>query len=204
MITKKKALILYLATIAIMGSAIEARSAMSNTKSIATFGGGCFWCIEAIFDRLDGVEKARSGYAGGHEKKPTYRAVTGGKTGHAEVVQVHFDPEVVTYEELLELFWQAHDPTSLNRQGADIGPQYRSIILFHDEEQRASAEVSKAAAQKHFSDPIVTEIIPLEQFYVAEDYHQNYYEQNPDAGYCSFVIRPKLKKLGMDPQPQKP
>lgn len=163
--------------------------------ALATFGGGCFWCTEAIFERVDGVISVTSGYAGGHVPHPTYRQVCTGTTGHAEVVQVEYDPKKVTYEELLEVFWQAHDPTTLNRQGADKGTQYRSIILYHNEAQKRVAERSKAEAQKRFRKPIVTEIVPLKAFYRAEEYHQDYFRNHPNAPYCAFVIRPKVHKF---------
>ena len=174
-----------------------------NTESgsgteVATLGGGCFWCIEAVYERIEGVKSVVSGYAGGNIVDPTYKEVVTGTTGHAEVVQVHFDPRLISYEEILELFWKAHDPTSLNRQGADVGTQYRSIILYGNEAQAQAAERSKATAASRFDDPIVTEIVPLTAFYEAEQYHQDYYEKNPYAGYCTFVIRPKLQKLGLD------
>jgi len=161
----------------------------------ATLGGGCFWCTEAVFETVPGVKKVEAGYAGGTVPNPTYEAVSSGKTGHAEVIQITFDPDSVTYAELLDLFWRAHDPTTLNRQGADTGTQYRSIILYTSEEQRAVAERSKAEAQKNFDKPIVTEIVPLKQFYKAEGYHQDYFDKNPNAPYCVFVIKPKLDKL---------
>jgi peptide-methionine (S)-S-oxide reductase len=164
-------------------------------------GGGCFWCIEALYRRLDGVISAESGYAGGHKPNPTYKEICTGTTGHAEVVKVTFDADTITLEEILEFFWKAHDPTTLNRQGADVGPQYRSIILYQDEQQRYAAERSRDAAQGEFSDPIVTRIEPLDTFYPAEDYHQDYYENNTRAGYCRMIISPKLKKLGLDVQP---
>ncbi len=161
-----------------------------------TFGGGCFWCLEAVFQRLKGVEKVVSGYAGGHVAKPTYKQVCTGETGHAEVVQIVFNPAQLPLEKLLEVFWAAHDPTTLNRQGGDVGTQYRSVIYFETPAQKAAAEASKAAAQKDFSAPIVTEITVLDRFYAAEDYHQNYYNLNAGANpYCSVVIRPKLQKL---------
>lgn len=161
----------------------------------ATFGGGCFWCVEAVFERVDGVASAVSGYAGGTTVKPTYEQVCTGNTGHAEVVEITFDPKKVTYEELLNIFWNAHDPTTLNRQGADVGTQYRSVIYTHSEEQQLVAERSKQEAQKDFEDPIVTEITPAGPFYKAEQYHQDYFDNNPNAAYCTFVIAPKLKKL---------
>ena len=169
-----------------------------NGSEIATLGGGCFWCIEAVYERIDGVKKVISGYAGGDKADPTYEEVCSGSTGHAEVVQIHFDPEVISYEGILDLFWKAHDPTTVNRQGADAGTQYRSIILYDSEAQARAAELSKAAAAANFDRPIVTEIVPLSAFYKAETYHQDYYRNNPRAGYCTFVITPKLQKLGLD------
>jgi peptide-methionine (S)-S-oxide reductase len=165
----------------------------------AYFGGGCFWCVEAVFERVPGVVEAVSGYAGGHVANPTYEQIGTGRTGHAEVVRVDYDPKIVSYETLLAVFWQAHDPTTLNRQGADVGPQYRSIILTVDEAQRTLAEKSRAAAQAAFDRPIVTEIVPFVRFYEAEDYHQDYFARNPTAGYCVYVIAPKLRKLGKLP-----
>jgi peptide-methionine (S)-S-oxide reductase len=167
------------------------------THETATIGGGCFWCIEAVYKRVEGVQSVTSGYAGGSTPNPSYRDVSTGRTGHAEVIQIEYDADVISFGEILDIFWKAHDPTTLNRQGADVGPQYRSIILYHDEEQRRLAEESKQAAQAQFSSPIVTEIAALDRFYPAEDYHQDYYEMNPNAGYCRLVIDPKLKKLGM-------
>ena len=172
----------------------------SNSKEgleLATFGSGCFWCTEAIFLNVDGVEKVESGYAGGKVKNPTYKEICSGLTGHAEVVQVSFDPKKVTYEELLEIFWQTHDPTTLNRQGADVGTQYRSVIFYHNDEQKKLAQLykSKLDDSKAFNDPIVTEISPYTVFYKAEDYHQNYYNLNKTAPYCSYVIQPKLEKF---------
>jgi peptide-methionine (S)-S-oxide reductase len=167
----------------------------TNATELATYGGGCFWCVEAIFQRLDGVKSVTSGYAGGRKENPTYKEVCGGDTGHAEVIQIEYDPKKITYAQLLDVFWQAHDPTTLNRQGADRGTQYRSIILYHDEKQKQAAETSKKAAASQFRDPIVTEIAPLTKFYKAEGYHQNYYNDNSNAPYCQFVIRPKLDKL---------
>jgi peptide-methionine (S)-S-oxide reductase len=169
-----------------------------GSTEVATLGGGCFWCIEAVYNRIDGVEEVVSGYAGGRKADPTYEEVCSGTTGHAEVVQIHFDPKVISYEEILDLFWKAHDPTTLDRQGADVGSQYRSIILYGSEEQRMAAERSKAKAAEGFAEPIVTEIGPLTHFYRAEAYHQDYYRNNPSAGYCSIVIRPKLQKLRLE------
>ena len=163
----------------------------------AYFGGGCFWCVEAVYERLDGVVSAVSGYAGGTKDNPTYEQVSRGTTGHAEVVRIEYDSKVVSYNELLDMFWKSHDPTTLNRQGADVGTQYRSIILYESEEQRQQVEKSKNRASRDFDDPIVTEIEPLEAFYTAEKYHQDFYENNPNYGYCRIVIAPKLKKLDL-------
>lgn len=165
------------------------------TRDSLTVGGGCFWCVEAVFERRPGVLSAVSGYAGGKHPDPTYEMVCSGRTGHAEVVQITFEPDKVSLAELFDLFFLAHDPTTLNRQGADVGPQYRSIILFANEAQKKEAEAAKARAQASWSRPIVTEIVPLERFYPAEDYHQDYFQRNPNAGYCALVIRPKLRKL---------
>jgi peptide-methionine (S)-S-oxide reductase len=161
----------------------------------ATFGGGCFWCTEAVFQLVPGVRRVVSGYAGGGKENPTYKEVCAGTTGHAEVIQVRFDPAAVTYEELVDLFWEAHDPTTLNRQGHDTGTQYRSIILYADEAQRATAAVSLARARNRFADPIVTELAPLGRFYPAEGYHQDYYRNNESYPYCRAVIRPKVEKM---------
>lgn len=164
---------------------------------LATFGGGCFWCTEAVFEQVDGVEQVVSGYAAGHVPNPTYEAVCSGTTGHAEVVQVTYDPERISYTELLEIFFATHDPTTLNRQGNDKGPQYRSIVLTHSPEQMSDAEavIAELTEARLFDAPIVTEIRPLEQFYPAEAYHQHYYARNPEQGYCNFVITPKLAKF---------
>lgn len=162
----------------------------------ATLGGGCFWCLEAAFELLDGVTNVVSGYAGGRTADPTYEEVCGGDSGHAEVVQITFDETKIGFEDLLELFWKCHDPTTPNRQGADVGSQYRSIILYHDDSQKAAATKSIASAAKRFQARIVTELLPLEIFHPAEDYHQDYFRKNPRAGYCQAVIRPKLEKLG--------
>jgi peptide-methionine (S)-S-oxide reductase len=164
----------------------------------ATFGGGCFWCIEAVLQRIEGVVSVTSGYAGGSVPGPTYEQVCAGDTGHAEVVQVEFDPRLISYEELLDVFWQAHDPTTPGRQGADVGTQYRSIILTADENQKKIAEASRKKAQKNWHDPIVTEIRPLATFWKAEDYHQNYYNTHTSAGYCRVVISPKLRKMKLE------
>jgi peptide-methionine (S)-S-oxide reductase len=167
---------------------------------LATFGAGCFWCVEAVLEQLDGVESVDSGYMGGDVPDPTYEQVCSGRTGHAEVVQVTFDPERIPYEHLLEWFWKLHDPTTLNRQGGDVGTQYRSVIFYHSEEQRRAAEASMAAQEKagNFADPIVTEISEAGPYYSGEQYHQDYYRQNKSQGYCRFVIAPKLDKLGLE------
>ncbi len=161
----------------------------------ATFGAGCFWCVEAVFQRLDGVQSVTAGYAGGTTPNPTYEEVCTGNTGHAEVAQITFDPSKISYEKLLDVFWEAHDPTTLNRQGADVGTQYRSVIFYSDEQQKLAAEKSKQEAAKKFSDPIVTVIQPLDHFYRAENYHQQYFNNHQNAPYCRFVIKPKLDKL---------
>jgi len=166
-----------------------------NKTESATFGGGCFWCMEAVFERLPGVKSVASGFAGGHTANPTYEQVCTGDTGHAEVTQIEFYPAKISYAKLLDVFWQAHDPTTLNRQGADEGTQYRSIILSHGEAQKLAAEKSKAGAQKNFKHPIVTEIVPFTKFYPAENYHQGFYDNNTNYGYCRVVIAPKLEKL---------
>ena len=167
----------------------------TNATELATYGGGCFWCVEAVFQRLEGVKSVTSGYAAGKTENPTYEEVSAGITGHAEVIQIEYDPKKISYEDLLDIFWLAHDPTTLNRQGADRGTQYRSIIICHDDRQKAAAEASKKAASAQFKDPIVTEIVPLTKFYKAEGYHQNYFNRNPNAPYCTYVIKPKLDKL---------
>jgi len=164
----------------------------------ATLGGGCFWCLEAVFERQSGVQAVTSGYAGGAVANPSYEAVCSGNTGHAEVIQVEYNPGKISYGELLDLFWCCHDPTTLNRQGADVGTQYRSIILYHDAEQYAETLRSKVDAASDFADPIVTEISPLTEFYPAETYHQGYYQRNREAPYCQVVIRPKLQKLEIE------
>ncbi len=164
----------------------------------ATLGGGCFWCVEAVYERLEGVRSVESGYAGGSVANPTYEQVCSGTTGHAEVARITYDPSVISFEDILEMFWKAHDPTTLNRQGADVGTQYRSIILTTDASQQERAVASRAMAQKFMAAPIVTEIQPLDTFYPAEAHHQDYYKNNASAPYCMFVIRPKLKKLNLD------
>ena len=166
-----------------------------NQLEKSTFGAGCFWCVEAVFERLPGVQSVVAGYAGGTKVDPSYEEICTGKTGHAEVARISFDPKKLSFEKLLEMFWKAHDPTTLNRQGADVGTQYRSVIFYHDEKQKLAAEKSKREASKNFADPIVTEIQPLREFYQAENYHQDYFRNNPNAPYCRIVIQPKLEKL---------
>ena len=162
----------------------------------ATFGAGCFWCVEAVFQELKGVLKVESGYMGGHTPDPTYREVCSGTSGHAEVARITFDPAIISYEELLEVLWTTHDPTTLNRQGADAGTQYRSVIFYHTEEQKQKAEASKKNfAPTLWKNPIVTQIVEADTFYPAEQYHQDYYANNPNAGYCQIVINPKIEKV---------
>ena len=170
---------------------------MNDQSEIATLANGCFWCTEAIFKRLKGVKSVLPGYSGGTVKNPTYNEVCTGRTGHAESIQIEFDSKVIPYEKILDIFWHTHDPTTLNRQGNDIGTQYRSAIFYHTKEQKEIAENSKKELEKKgiYKDPIVTEISPFENFYVAEDYHKNYYENHRDAPYCNFIIDPKMRKL---------
>lgn len=169
---------------------------MSDKHSeVITLGGGCFWCLEAIYQDVIGVEKVVSGYSGGHVPNPTYEQVCGKRTGHAEVVQVSFDPDLISRDDILDIFWRIHDPTTPNRQGNDVGPQYRSIILYHNEAQKKAAERTQAAASDLYPNPIVTEIVPFEVFYEAEDYHQNYFKDNRMQPYCMMVIDPKVRKF---------
>lgn len=171
-------------------------STQNNKLDTATLGAGCFWCVEAIFSSLKGVESVLPGYSGGTLKNPDYKTVCTGNTGHAEVCQIYFDPEIIKFEEILEIFWTTHDPTTLNRQGNDVGTQYRSAIFYHNEEQKAIAEKSKRdVATKIWDNPIVTEIVEFDEFYKAEDYHQDYFENNPDQGYCKMIIEPKVLKF---------
>lgn len=211
MILMKKSLLIFSAALVVLFAGISCgqkqnqstvtmvsdNSSGSGATAIATFGGGCFWCTEAIFQNVEGVSKVVSGYMGGKVKNPTYREVSSGLTGHAEVIQISYDTSVISYPELLEIFWKTHDPTTLNQQGADVGTQYRSVVFYHDEEQRRLAEKYKEELDKAgaFDRPIVTEISPASAFYVAEDYHQNYYNLNGKAPYCTFVIAPKLEKF---------
>jgi peptide-methionine (S)-S-oxide reductase len=193
---------LLLATACSSGKKSPTQTDMTEPKitklTTATFGAGCFWCVEAVFEQLEGVHSVESGYMGGSVKDPTYQAVCEGTTGHAEVTQIHFDPAIITFETLLDWLWRSHDPTTLNRQGNDIGTQYRSAVFYHNEAQKTAAEQSKAAAQEQFTDLIVTEITAASTYYPAENYHQDYYRQNPAQPYCARIIRPKLKKLGLD------
>jgi methionine-S-sulfoxide reductase len=173
------------------------KSNMNTHLEVATFGGGCYWCIEAVFQRLEGVEKVESGFSGGQVKNPTYKEVCTGTTGHAEVIQITFDTTKTSFEEILKVFFTMHDPTTLNRQGNDIGTQYRSAVFYHNDEQKKAAEEIIAAlnTSKAYPNPIVTEVSKLDVFYKAEDYHQNYYNENSDEGYCRFVIQPKIEKF---------
>ena len=170
---------------------------MNETKEIATLAGGCFWCTEAIFKRLRGVESVLPGYTGGTKENPTYQEVCTGNTGHAEATQIEFDPTVIPFEKILDIFWHTHNPTTLNQQGNDIGTQYRSSIFYHDEKQKEIAEKSKIEVEneKLYKDPIVTTIVPFTKFYPAENYHKDYYDRNQTAAYCNFVIDPKIHKL---------
>ena len=168
-----------------------------SAREVATLAGGCFWCLEAVYDRLEGVESVESGYMGGHTPKPTYNDVCDGDTGHAEVVQVTFDPKVLSFRDLLEVFFVIHDPTTLNRQGNDVGTQYRSSIFYHSPEQKAEAEkiIAELTADKAFPSQLVTEVVPAVHFHVAEKYHQEYFENNPNQPYCQFVVAPKVAKF---------
>ena len=170
---------------------------INTNLSRATLGGGCFWCLEAIYQELQGIDSIVSGYSGGTIANPTYNQIGTGRTGHAEVVQLTFDPQIISYQEILQVFFSIHDPTTLNRQGADVGPQYRSIILYHDDEQKqvAQSTIANIEAQKLWDDPIVTELAPFTAFYKAEDYHQNYYRDNSYQPYCQVVINPKVTKF---------
>lgn len=178
---------------------MQAAPATPTKTEFLVVGGGCFWCTEAAYELVPGVKAVVSGYAGGSVPNPTYKQITTGRTGHAEVIRIDYDPAQVSLETLLDFFWDIHDPTTLNRQGADEGPQYRSIILYADETQKAAAQASLARANPGWGGRIVTELVPLKTFYEAEEYHQDYYKKNPDAGYCRVVIRPKLEKLKKSP-----
>lgn len=195
----KKALILVTILLILTGLKLQGEDTKitmhAKKNEIATLGGGCFWCIEAVYDKIEGVEKVVSGYSGGNKPDPTYSEVCSGETGHAEVCQIYFDPGKITYAEILDIFWQAHDPTTINRQGGDIGSQYRSVILYHNRSQKEIGEKSFNLAGKKFESPLVTEILPLEIFYKAEEYHQDYFAKNPNQPYCALVIQPKLDKI---------
>ena len=175
----------------------ESRTSDRKFMEVTTLGGGCFWCTEAVFSQLKGVEKVESGYSGGALENPTYEQVSTGMTGHAEVVQVTFDPYVISFKELLEIFFSTHDPTTLNRQGQDVGTQYRSVIFYHDDEQKAVAKqvIKEISEEKIFDRPIVTQLEPFKAFYKAEDYHRDYFKRHPEQSYCSVIIAPKLEKL---------
>jgi len=181
---------------ALRANVTEPTSAAAG-KQIATLAGGCFWCLEAVYDQLEGVESVESGYSGGKVPNPTYEQVSSGRTGHAETVRITFDPSVVSYREILEVFFDIHDPTTLNRQGADVGTQYRSAIFYHDDEQKQIAEqlIRDKTAAKVWHDPIVTEVVPYNAFYMAEDYHQEYFARNGHLPYCRIVIAPKVGKF---------
>ena len=187
---------LVILTLAVQVNA-QKKQNMSKELATATFGNGCFWCTEAIFQQLKGVESVYPGYTGGHVKNPSYREVCTGSTGHAEAIEIKYDPAVISYRELLDIFFYTHDPTTLNRQGNDIGTQYRSAIFYHDGDQKAAAEeiISQLTAEKVYDDPIVTEVTAADVFYTAEDYHKNYYLNNKNQGYCRAVINPKLDKF---------
>jgi peptide-methionine (S)-S-oxide reductase len=191
----KTLLTLFAAMSAIMTPASAVNPVPAGKTETAILGGGCFWCVEAQYKMLKGVKKAISGYAGGAVDNPTYKQVCEGDTGHAEVVQIEFDPAIIGYKDIIDLFWLAHDPTTLNQQGNDIGTQYRSTIMYLNEEQKKIAEASMAEAQKEQAGKIVTEIVPLKKFYAAEDYHQEYFANNPTAGYCRVVVGPKVAKF---------
>ena len=194
---KRRFIPVYFIGIILVFTLAETEKTTIETIEQATFGAGCFWCVEAVFERLDGVVDVRSGYTGGITNNPTYEEICTGKTGHAEVIQVDYEPNLISYEKLLNIFWKSHDPTTLNRQGADTGTQYRSAIFYHSEKQKETADKSKENVDKSdlYTDPIVTEIAPLTKFYIAENYHQDYFRINKNAPYCQLVIKPKLDKL---------
>ena len=180
----------------------KSKTAVIDTKEAtletAIIGGGCFWCTEAVFEKVDGVKEAISGYAGGKIPNPTYKQICTGLTGHAEVIKIIYDPKIISFEKILNIFGDAHDPTTLNRQGADVGTQYRSTIMYLNSSQKEIATEWKSSLSAKYVDPVVTEIVPAPTFYKAEEYHQDYYDRNPNQGYCNFVIRPKLKKLNLE------
>lgn len=197
MSVKLKSILLTFSLCLATGWAFSQTDMSKKNLEKVTFGAGCFWCTEAVFTRVNGVISAVSGYAGGEEKNPTYELISTGKTRYAEVTQITYDPGMVSYQMLLKIFWDTHDPTTLNRQGADVGPQYRSVIFYHNDEQREIAEKYKQDLDNAgiWDNPIVTEIAPLVNFYEAEDYHQDFYENNPNYGYCRVVITPKIQKF---------
>ena len=176
---------------------LDEREGSSERTEVATIGGGCFWCTEAVFSLVKGVDKVESGYSGGKLENPTYEQVSSGTTGHAEVIQLSFDPDVISFKEILEIFFSSHDPTTLNRQGKDIGTQYRSVIFYHNEQQKATAVqvIKELSESKTWNAPIVTQIEPFKTFFKAEEYHQNYFRRHPDSSYCRFIIAPKIDKL---------
>ena len=205
----KNTLLLFSFILTCLGCIANKEESDKNTKIIvsdskeaitetAIIGGGCFWCTEAVFEKVDGVKEAISGYAGGNVPNPTYKQICTGLTGHAEVIKIIYDPKVITFERILEIFGDAHDPTTLNRQGADVGTQYRSTIMYLNESQKEIATKWKSSLNAKLVDQVVTEIVPAPIFYNAEEYHQDYYDKNPNQGYCNFVIRPKLKKLNLE------
>ncbi len=191
----RSALCLAVVLAGIIAATAEEKKMSTNSTELATLGGGCFWCLEALYETFDGIKAVTSGYAGGQTPNPTYEQVCSHKTGHAEVVQIEYEPAKISYDQILQIFWDIHDPTTLNRQDRDVGTQYRSIILYHNDAQKKAAEKSKAEAAKKFHEPITTEIVPLTKFYPAEDYHQDYFRKNPHVPYCAYVISPKLQKL---------
>jgi peptide-methionine (S)-S-oxide reductase len=193
------AFVFFFVNAATQEKAVPAPPVFSGKTETATFGMGCFWCSQALFEKFGGITKTVVGYAGGHTVNPTYEDVCGDQTGHAETIQITFDPSKISYSQLLDIFWNVHDPTTLNQQGADEGTQYRSIILYQSPEQKQLAEASKMAEQARLGKPVTTEIVPLTTFYPAEDYHQDYFKKNPHAPYCLFVIDPKLVKLELHP-----
>ena len=205
----KNTLLLFSFILTCLGCIANKEDSDKNTKIIvsdskeaitetAIIGGGCFWCTEAVFEKVDGVKEAISGYAGGKVPNPTYKQICTGLTGHAEVIKIIYDPKVITFERILEIFGDAHDPTTLNRQGADVGTQYRSTIMYLNDSQKEIATKWKSSLNAKLVDQVVTEIVPAPTFYNAEEYHQDYYDKNPNQGYCNFVIRPKLKKLNLE------
>ena len=206
---KSNIILTFLSLIAFLGcsgqdsTALKKNEKTASPKTESTYedailGGGCFWCTEAVFEKIKGVHKVVSGYAGGKTPNPTYKQICTGLTGHAEVIRISYDSKIISFEQILDVFGACHDPTTLNRQGADVGTQYRSTIMYLNESQRVIAEAWKKKIASEFNDPIVTEIVKAPRFYDAEDYHQDYYVKNPNQGYCNFVIRPKLKKLNLE------